>query len=105
MPRLLNNPHPGEILQEEFLEPLGLSQNALAQAIDVPSNRINELVRGRRGVTADTDLRLARYFGLSEGYWLRLQNAYDMLEARREAGKAIARIKPYPIKRQESAYA
>ena len=74
-----------------------MSQNALAQAIGVPSNRISELARGRRGVTADTDLRLARYFGLSEGYWLRLQNIYDMMEARREAGKAIARIKPRPM--------
>ena len=91
------NPHPGEILQAEFLEPLGMSQNALAKAIGVPSNRINELARGRRGVTADTDLRLARYFGLSEGYWLRLQNTYDIMEARREAGKAIARIKPRPM--------
>ncbi len=103
MAKLLKNPHPGEILMEEFLEPLGLSQNALAQAIDVPANRISELVRGRRGVTADTDLRLARYFDLSEGYWLRLQNTYDMLEARREAGKAIARIKPR--KQHEGAYA
>lgn len=95
MTKYLKNPHPGEILQEEFLEALGMSQNALAQAIGVPSNRINELVRGRRGVTADTDLRLARYFGLSEGYWLRLQNAYDMMEVRREVGKAISKIKPY----------
>ncbi|MDD9899967.1 MAG: HigA family addiction module antitoxin [Alphaproteobacteria bacterium] len=100
MTQKLKNPHPGEILQEEFLEPLGMSQNALAQAIGVPSNRINELVRGRRGVTADTDLRLARYFSLSEGYWLRLQNAYDMMEARREAGKAISRIKPMPVQEQ-----
>lgn len=105
MTKYLKNPHPGEILQEEFLEPLGLSQNLLAQAIGVPANRISELVRGRRGITADTDLRLARYFGLSEGYWLRLQNAYDMMDARREAGKAISRIKPYPKKHQERAYA
>ncbi len=105
MTKFLKNPHPGEILQEEFLEPLGLSQNALAQAIGVPSNRINELVRGRRGVTADTDLRLARYFRLSEGYWLRLQNTYDMMEARREAGKVIDRIKPFATQNQESAYA
>ncbi len=104
MTKHLKNPHPGEILQEEFLEPLGMSQNALAQAVGVPSNRINELVRGRRGVTADTDLRLARYFGLSEGYWLRLQNTYDIMEARREAGKAIARIKPRPTENQEEAY-
>ena len=105
MTKHLKNPHPGEILQEEFLEPLGMSQNALAQAIGVPSNRINELVRGRRGVTADTDLRLARYFGLSEGYWLRLQNIYDMMEARRAAGKAIARIKPRPMEHQEEVLA
>lgn len=105
MTKFLNNPHPGEILQEEFLEPLGLSQNALAQAIGVPSNRINELVRGRRGVTADTDLRLARYFCLSEGYWLRLQNTYDMMEARREAGKVIDRIKPFVAQGQESSFA
>ena len=104
MTKHLKNPYPGEILQEEFLEPLGMSQNALAQAIGVPSNRINELVRGRRGVTADTDLRLARYFGLSEGYWLRLQNTCDMMEARREAGKAIAQIKPHPIEHQEEVF-
>ena len=104
MTKHLKNPHPGEILQEEFLEPLGISQNALAQAIGVPSNRINELVRGCPGVTADTDLRLARYFGLSEGYWLRLQNACDMMEARREAAKAIARIKPRHIEHQEGVF-
>ena len=104
MTKHLKNPHPGEILQEEFLEPFGMSQNALAQAIGVPSNRINELVRGRRSVTADTDLRLARYFGLSEGYWLRLQNTYDMMEVRREAGKAIAQIKPRHIEPQEEVF-
>ena len=105
MAKLLKNSHPGEILQEEFLEPLGLSQNALAQAIGVPSNRINDIVRGRRGITADTDLRLARYFGLSEGYWLRLQNTFDMMEARREAGQSLTRIKPHSIQDQEGAYA
>ena len=104
MTKHLKNPHPGEILQEEFLEPFGMSQNELAQAIGVPSNRINELLHGRRGVTADTDLRLARYFGLSEGYWLRLQNTYDMMEARRETGKAIARIKPRLMAHQEGDY-
>lgn len=95
MTKYLNNPHPGEILQEEFLEPLGLSQNALAQAIGVPANRINEIIRGRRGITADTDLRLARFFKLSEGYWLRLQNTYDMMEARRDVGKDIGKIRPF----------
>lgn len=102
----LKNPHPGEILQTEFLEPLGLSQNALAKAIDVPANRINEIIRGRRGITADTDVRLARYFGLSEGYWLRLQNTYDLMEARRTSAKTaiIRKIKPF-APAQERAYA
>jgi antitoxin HigA-1 len=103
MTKLLTNPHPGIILQEEFLEPLGLSQNALARAIGVPANRINEITRGRRGITADTDLRLARFFKLSEGYWLRLQNTYDMMEARREVGNAISKIKPHTM--QEGVYA
>lgn len=94
MSKSIKSPHPGEVLQEEFLDPLGMSQNALAHAIGVPSNRISELVRGRRGVTADTALRFARFFGLAEEYWLGLQNAYDIMEARREAGKDIERIKP-----------
>src|SRR5258705_9655654 len=67
---LLQNPHPGEILIEEFLKPMGLSQNALARAVHVAPRRINEIVLGKRDVTADTDLRLARYFGLSEGFFL-----------------------------------
>ena len=69
---LLPNPHPGEILAEEFMRPLGLSQNALARAIHVSPRRINELAQGKRSVTADTDLRLARYFGVSEGLFLGL---------------------------------
>lgn len=64
-------------------------------------NRINEIIRGRRGITADTDLRLARFFNLSEGYWLRVQNTYDMMEARREVGKDIGKIKPYTPARDE----
>ena len=99
----LDNPHPGIILEEEFLQPLGLSQNGLAQAIGVLANRINEIVRGRRGITADTDLRLARFFKLSEGYWLRLQNTFDMMQAHRELGKAISQIKPFEA--QDRAYA
>ena len=98
MDKYLNNPHPGEILDEEFLRPLGLSQNALSKAISVPSNRINELVRGRRGISADTDLRLSRYFGLSDGYWLTLQNRFDMMQARRAAADRIARINPFDQK-------
>lgn len=91
--RLLN-PHPGEILLEDFLKPMGLSQNALARAVHVPPRRINELVLGKRSVTADTDLRLARYFGLSEGVFLGLQNDYDMMERRRQIEAELQSINP-----------
>jgi antitoxin HigA-1 len=90
----LRNPHPGVILKEEFLNEIGLSQNHLAQAIGVPGNRIHAIVNGTRNITADTDLRLCRLFGLSEGYFLRLQNAFDTLEAKRRIGADLARIKP-----------
>jgi addiction module HigA family antidote len=70
--------HPGEVLQEEFLRPMGLSQNRLALQIGVPPRRINEIVLGKRGVTADTALRLARYFGTSPQFWLGLQMDYDL---------------------------
>jgi antitoxin HigA-1 len=91
---LLSNPHPGEILLEDFLKPLGLSQNALAQAIMVPPRRINEIVLGKRAVTADTDLRLTRYFGLSEGFFLRLQTDYELMESRRALGSRLDAIRP-----------
>lgn len=90
----LKNPTPGDILLEEFLAPAGLSQTALARAIGVPPRRINEIVLGKRAVTADTDLRLARYWGLSEGFWLGLQADYDLMERRRELGPALERITP-----------
>lgn len=93
--KLLHNPHAGDILKLEFLDELPLSQNALAKAIGVPANRINAIVNGTRRVTADTDLRLCKYFGLSEGFWLRLQNTYETREAKRNLEKQIARIKPY----------
>ena len=86
-----HNPHPGEILLEEFLKPLGLSQYALAKAIAVPPRRINEIVHGKRGISADTALRLARYFGTSEKLWLGLQADYDLMEARRAVGRQIER--------------
>ena len=88
------NPHPGEILLEEFLKPMELSQNALARAIHVPPRRINELVLGKRAVTADTDLRLARYFKMSEGFFLGLQSDYDLMERRRKIASQLKTIKP-----------
>jgi len=91
----LPNPHPGAILRHEFLDDIGMSQNQLAHAIGVPPNRIHAIVNGTRGITGDTDLRLCRFFGLSEGYFLRLQNAYDTMEAKRAVGPAIAKIRPY----------
>jgi addiction module HigA family antidote len=79
---------------EEFLRPMALSQNGLARAIHVPPRRINELVLGKRAITADTDLRLTRYFGLSEGFFLGLQSDYDLMERRREIEAELKSIKP-----------
>lgn len=93
--KLLHNPRVGEILKEEFLEEIGMSQNALGKAIGVPSNRIHAIVNGTRRVTADTDLRLCCFFGLSEGYFLRLQNAYELMEAKRKLGTVLTEIEPY----------
>ncbi len=90
----LPNPHPGDILMEEFLKPLGLSQNALANAIHVPPRRINEIILGKRAVTADTDLRLARYFGLSEGFFMGLQSDYELMAARRRLSSVLDGIMP-----------
>ena len=81
--------HPGVTLREDFMEPLDLSANGLAEALDVPQNRISDIVRGRRGVTADTALRLERAFGVSADFWLNLQSHYELEVARRDAGKAI----------------
>ncbi len=90
----VRNPHPGEILLEEFLKPLGLSQNALARAVKVSPRRINELVLGKRAVSADTDLRLARYFGLHEGFFLGLQADFDLMEQKRKLGRRLEEIVP-----------
>lgn len=79
---------------EEFLRPMGLSQTALARAVGVPPRRINEIVLGKRAVTADTDLRLARYFGMSEGFFLGLQTDYELMERRRAIGEQLKAIQP-----------
>ena len=91
---LLHNPHPGELLLQEFLEPMSLSQTRLARAIGVSPRRINEIVLGKRAITADTDLRLARYFKMSEGFFLGLQNDYELMERKREIGEQLKAIKP-----------
>ena len=88
----LKNIHPGEILLEEFLIPMGVSQNALARAVGVPPRRINEIVLGKRGITADTALRLSRAFGTSEGFWMGLQADYDLEEARKLIYVALQQV-------------
>ena len=86
---------PGEILKEDFLVPMGISQYRLAKEIGVPAQRIGQIVLGRRAITADTDLRLCRFFGLTDGYWLRAQSAYDMEVARRKISDELERIVPW----------
>jgi antitoxin HigA-1 len=86
---------PGEILLEEFLKPMGISQYRLAKEIAVPAQRIGEIVAGKRAITADTDLRLCRFFGLSNGYWLRAQAAYDTEIAQDALAKTLAKIRPW----------
>lgn len=88
----LPNIHPGEVLLAEFLAPLGISQNALARAADVPPRRINEIVLGKRSITADTAVRLAAALGTSERFWLGLQADFDLEEARHAMGTAVRKI-------------
>ena len=86
--------HPGEILAEEFLAPLEISQNRLAVAIGVPPRRINEIVHGKRRITADTALRLARYFGTTDRFWLNLQTRFDLEIEKDHLGNALDQIEP-----------
>lgn len=90
--RKLPNIHPGEVLREEFLTPMGISQNAVARAIGVPPRRINEIVLGKRAITADTALRLAHYFGTSEQFWMVLQASFDLEEARDRLGGRLKQL-------------
>lgn len=89
--------HPGEILMEEFIEGFGITQNRLAVAIGVPPRRINEIVHGKRGITADTALRLAKYFGVSPQFWLNLQSKYELDLAEDRAGEQIEAITPLRV--------
>ena len=95
MSRKLKPVTPGELLLEEFLLPLGITKYRVAKEIGVPAQRIGEIVAGRRAISADTDLRLCRFFGLSNGYWLRAQAAQDMEIATREIAAELKRIKPW----------
>ena len=88
----LPNIHPGEVLLEEFLKPLAISQNQLARAMGVPPRRINEIVHGKRAVTADTAIRLARALGTSEQFWMGMQADYDLEEARKAAQKELKKV-------------
>ena len=90
--RKLPNIHPGEILRDEFLNPMGISQNALARAISVPPRRINEIALGKRAITADTALRLAHYFGTSDQFWMALQASFDLEEARNKLGSRLKQL-------------
>lgn len=86
--------HPGEILAEEYLEPLGVTQHRLAVAIGVPPRCVNEIVHGKRGISADTALRLARFFGTSERFWLNLQSRHDLEREKDKLADSLARIRP-----------
>jgi addiction module HigA family antidote len=93
----LPNVHPGEVLLEEFLKPLKITQYRLARRLGIPESRVSEIVNGERGITADTALRLARFFGTSHELWLNLQDRYDVEEVRREKGSEIQRIPRFEL--------
>ena len=95
MNQKLNPISPGEMLEKKFLKPLGLTNYLLAKEIILPSQKIGEIIKGKRAITADTDLRLCNFFGLSEGWWLRLQADYDTAIAKNALSKTLVKIKPY----------
>ena len=95
---------PGELLAEEFLKPMQITQYRLAKEIGVPAQRIGDIVAGKRAITADTDLRLCRFFGLSNGYWLRAQAAHDTEVAEREIGASLGNIRPWTLAVREPSH-
>lgn len=103
MSRKLKPVSPAEMLTEEFLKPLAMSNYRLAKEIGVPAQRIGEILAGRRAITADTDLRLCRFFGLTDGWWLRLQADYDTAIAKMALGKSLEKIKPWKQTEDEAA--
>ena len=94
MAKMVEPVSPGEMLEEEFLAPLNMTKYRLAKSIGVPAQRIGDIIAGKRGITADTDLRLCRFFGLTDGWWLRLQVSYDTVIAKRKLAKELASIVP-----------
>lgn len=101
---VLKNQSAGDILKHEFLDETNMSQNALAKALKIPANRIHAIIKGERSITADTDLRLCRFFGLTEGYFLRLQIAHDLLEAKQALGSTLKTITQYNTKKQRASH-
>ncbi len=97
--------HPGEMLLEEFLNPMGLSQRDLADGIDVPYQRVNELVNGRRGITPSTALRLAKFFGMTPDFWMNMQQRWDLYHARASEAKALGRIQKVRFARRRQQVA
>lgn len=97
MPREVPYPHPGEILLEEFLKPMEISQYRLAKEIGVPQRRISEIVHGKRSVSIDTGLRLSRFLGTGDGFWIGLQADYDMAQTRDTLADVLSHIKPYQV--------
>ena len=95
VPKFREPIHPGEMLMEEFLEPMKITQRELADALHVPYQRINEIINGRRGITPGTALRLAKYFGMSEDFWMNMQLRWDLYRARQTEEKELRRIQPY----------
>lgn len=89
--------HPGEILREEFLKPMGITQRDLAGGIHVPYQRVNELINGKRGITPSTALRLAKYFGTTAGYWMNLQLRWDLYRAQRREASQLEKIEPHIV--------
>jgi len=92
--------HPGEMLLEEFLKPMGITQKELSKAIHVPYQRINEIINGKRGITPSTALRLAKFFGMSEDFWLNLQLRWDLYRAKQKEKKILRSIRPINLKRE-----
>ncbi|HCR86175.1 MAG TPA: addiction module antidote protein, HigA family [Alphaproteobacteria bacterium] len=101
MANKLKNIHPGEILFEEFLEPMAISQNKIAREIKVPPRRINEIIHGKRSITSDTALRLDKFFGLSEGYWLGMQTDYDLAETKHKIASELKKINTFKFSKNQ----